>query len=250
MKFLILFLCTMLCASTAFAGDPGPPDEVAPAAPEIVDVTPWIAPAVNESKPDDWGSPDPSRNWHVGLTAGQSSWDCTSNDCEVEAGSEDYETVAVAAGYTFGGWLRTEFEAGYRKHEIHGLNGPPCKRKRSHWHILPTYTSKGRAKCQTDKNLRVWDVTLGAYPTIQVYDRISFYAGGGLGIIIVEGLSQVDVAGVGKAIAGAEVRVYKGLSLDVGYKAIWALASMRLSGFDIKEYDSHGPFAGVKFRWF
>jgi len=207
-----------MIATTASASDPGPDPVELPTYP-----------------------PMPTRVWHAGLTVGQSSWDCESDDCDRSAGSEEHVTVAVAAGYIFRGWLRTELEAGYREHEIDHFNGSPCESKRSKYY----------GSCQNDKNdLRVWDVTVGVYPTIHVWERLSLYAGGGLGLVIVDGLNQVDVAGVGKVMGGAEIAVYKGLSIDVGYKALWALASMSISGFDLKEYDSHGVYAGFMYRFF
>jgi len=234
MRFWQILLLSMI-ATTASAGDPGPPDPVEPTPPPPIAVTPSEFNTVK-----DWGDEPAPPVWHVGLNVGQSSWDCESDDCDESAGSEEHVTVAVAAGRTFRGWLRTELEAGYREHKIDNL-GPACERKRSNYY----------GGCQNDQNdLRVWDVTVGVYPTIHVWERFSLYAGGGLGLVIVDGLNQVDVAGVGKVRGGAEIAVYKGLSLDVGYGGLWALSSMSISGFDLKQYTSHGFSAGLRLRWF
>lgn len=154
---------------------------------------------------DDWPALPPAHAWHIGATGGES------------------ETVTIAAGETFH-TIRVEAEVGFRR----GGTDRKCTTKRK------GHYSREKTTCRSFRNDDVWTVTIGAYPTVKVASRLSLYAGGGLGLMV-----DGNADGVGRIVAGFEIEVYRGVSIDTGYRALW--------GFNGNE--SHGVFAGLRYRF-
>lgn len=213
-------------------------------------------------------------------SGGVSTWDCQQNDCELEGGSEQFEVLGAAIGYQWE-YIRLQLDGSYRRHQVHGLNGPACERdtieaagggghyddhrnQRGRGHeigrgkghrkgereVTISRTGSGIAKCQTERNLHVGTIMASAYPTLPVYgDRVSLYAGGGLGVIMFDTLGQFAAAPGGQAGMGVGVRVYKGLTVDVGYHAIFAFNDTSMDGYENSKYASHGPSIGLRFEF-
>ena len=129
------------------------------------------------------------------------------------------------------------------------MNGRACETDRAFANQFGvTYTPRRIPKCQTERNLRIWAVTADIWPSLQLWgDHVAVYAGGGIGVIIADGLGQVESAPAVRFGVGVEARIYKDLYLDVGYRGLRALSDMRLSGYRLHAYNSHGPQFGL--RW-
>jgi len=144
--------------------------------------------------------------------------------------------------------LRTEFESTYRRHEIHGLNGPNCSAGIPEKKV--DRTSLGTAKCQADKDLRIYTSMVNSWGSVRVFSEIiSVYAGGGVGTIVADGLGHTDAALAVQAGVGIEAVIVENITLDLNYKAVKALTDMSLDRYELHDYSSYGPNVAVRFNF-
>ena len=116
--------------------------------------------------------------------------------------------------------------------------------------VVISRTGEGTAKCQTEENLRVYTAMVNLWPSVNVWkDVVSIYAGGGVGVVVAEGLGQVDYAPAAQAGGGVAMRATDHITLDLGYKAIFALSNMELSDYTVNDYTSHGPSIGIRYSF-
>ncbi len=209
MKIPILIAFMVLIAVAANAGDPGPED--APAAPEMWSVeadTHWISPVVYGSNPEPEPEPGP---WHVGVSGGQA------------------EYVAVAGGRTWKD-IRFEIALGYGGDED---SGTKCRRTRRH-HYRESSRNRSRSCGQTNDDR--YNLTASAFVPWEIVEKLSIFAGGGLGIRFVGDNTE----GIGKLAAGVDVEILPRVILGFGIKAVLALEGGR---------DDYGPAGWIRYEF-
>ncbi len=206
MKFLIPLALLILMSSPAVSGEPGP-DDPAPAAPEMWSVeadTHWISPVVYGSNPE----PEPGP-WHVGISGGSA------------------EYGAIAVGRTWKD-IRFELEVGYAGDE---QSGTKCRRRHH-----SRESSRRRSRSCGQKSDDRWNLTAAAYPTWEIVEKLSIFAGGGLGVRFVGD----ETEGIGKLAAGVDVEFLEGWFIGAGFEAVLPLAGGR---------DDYGPFGGLRYEF-
>ena len=198
-------------------------------------------------------APAVASDWYTSAWGGVSSWDCTSNDCEVEAGTERYEAVGLAVGRSIDRGifnLRAELAADYRRHQIHGLNGTDCRNFGLGVARASSYEQRYEPdlKCEVEKDLYVGTLGVNAWPGVDVWrDVLGIYAGGGFGVMLACGIGHCDTAPSYMLGGGFDITVTERLIVDIGYRAIFAIGDMELDGQELRDYRSRGPTVGV--RW-
>ncbi len=171
---------------------------------------------------------------YVALQFGAPVWTCQTNDCELEAGAENYPAFGVAVGVRLP-YVRFEVEAQSLRFEVHGLNGSRCDDAIRH---TPRHLA---APCQVDTPLRVGALMVNAWPELTLLpDRLRVYAGGGVGMLYLSAIDHAAITPGAQAGAGLDVRVWRRLHIDFGYKAMFALETRQLDGNTV-DFTSHGP---------
>src|SRR5690606_1958597 len=157
----------------------------------------------------------------------------TSNDDELEHGSEREWSFGLAAGARFAissrVRARVELEASTRKHELHGRNGPGCSRKCSADHL-------------SNNTMRATSLMLNVAPELALTKRFAVYGLAGVGGAYVTALHDHAWTPAGQLGAGVSVR-FAPIEVDIGYR-YWTTAHVTLDG-QRGRYATHGPVVGV-----
>ena len=171
---------------------------------------------------------------YVAAGGGFAYWPSTSNEAELEAGSEAGPVASLAVGVARQHW-RAEVELTHARHNIHGANGHGC----------------AQTSCSADhldgNILQATALTANFYPQLAL-GPVRAYAGGGLGLVHLQAFSDSATAPVVRAGGGFVLPLTGALSLDLSYRVLAALTEPELDG-QRTEFLSHGPLARVVWGW-
>lgn len=182
---------------------------------------------------------------YIGIQGGLTEWTCQTNDCELEAGTDNEKPqLGGFIGIRFRPFerfnTRIEFQGDWRQHEVHGLNGDKCQKNPKNW------SRNGKTMCHADTDLNVTTFMLNVWPGISVIkNRVAVYGGGGVGGIYFDAIDHDAFAWGARFGGGVEVRLHSfddvgSLVLDAGYKGLLALETRQMDGHTV-DYFSHGP---------